>query len=67
MPHFESQMEKLEDAIRDANEVLKICARTGIKLYDPEVETVLLKVYFTFKDFDQTKTFSLSAYEKPFL
>ncbi|MCK4736365.1 MAG: tetratricopeptide repeat protein, partial [Methanophagales archaeon] len=53
-----------EDAIRDANEVLKICARTGFKFYEPEAETVLSKVYLALKDLEQAKIFAHSAYEK---
>jgi tetratricopeptide (TPR) repeat protein len=51
-------------AIRDANEVLKICARTGFKLYEPEAEVVLSKAYLALTDFEQAKNFAHSAYEK---
>ena len=53
-----------EDAIRDANELLKICARTGFKLYEPEAEVVLSKAYLALNDIEQAKTFACSAYEK---
>jgi tetratricopeptide (TPR) repeat protein len=53
-----------EDAIRNANEVLKICARTGFKLYEPEAEIVLSKAYRALNDIEQAKTFAHSAYEK---
>ncbi|NQE44503.1 hypothetical protein C5S31_00590, partial [ANME-1 cluster archaeon GoMg2] len=36
-------MKRHEAAIRAAREVLKICARTGFKLYEPEAEIVLSK------------------------
>jgi tetratricopeptide (TPR) repeat protein len=53
-----------EDAIRDAKEVLKICAWTGFKLYEPEAEVVLSKAYLTLNDIEQAKTFAHLAYEK---
>jgi tetratricopeptide (TPR) repeat protein len=53
-----------EDAIRDAKEVLKICVRTGFKLYEPEAEIVLSKVYMALNDIEQAKSFAHSAYEK---
>jgi tetratricopeptide (TPR) repeat protein len=53
-----------EDAIHDATEVLKICARTGFKLYVPEAEVVLSKAYLTLNDIEQAKTFAHLAYEK---
>jgi tetratricopeptide (TPR) repeat protein len=55
---------RYEDAIRDANEVLKICARTGFKLYEPEAEVVLSKACMALTDFEQAKNFAHSAYEK---
>ena len=57
-------MERHEDAIRDAKEVLMICARTGFKLYEPEAKVVLSKAYQALNDFEQAKTFAHSAYEK---
>jgi tetratricopeptide (TPR) repeat protein len=51
-------------AIRDANEVQKICARTGFKLYEPEAEIVLSKAYLALNDIEQAKDFAHSAYEK---
>nr|CBH38843.1 hypothetical protein containing TPR repeat [uncultured archaeon] len=57
-------MERYEDAISDANEVLKICARTSFKLYEPEAEIVLSKAYMALNDIEQAKTFAHSAYEK---
>jgi tetratricopeptide (TPR) repeat protein len=57
-------MERHEDAIRDANEVLKICARTGFKLYEPEAEIALSKAYLALNDLEQAENFAQSAYEK---
>ena len=53
-----------EDAIRDAKEVLTICARTGFKLYEPGAEIVLSKAYMALNDIEQAKIFAQSAYEK---
>jgi tetratricopeptide (TPR) repeat protein len=53
-----------KDAIHDAKEVLKICARTGFKLYEPEAEVVLGKAYMALNDLEQAKIFAQSAYEK---
>jgi tetratricopeptide (TPR) repeat protein len=53
-----------EDAIRDAKEVLKICARTGFKLYEPKAEIVQSKAYLALNDIEQAKTCAHSAYEK---
>ena len=57
-------MEKHEDAIRDANEVLKICTWTCFKLYEPEAEIVLSKAYLALNDIGQAKSFADFAYEK---
>lgn len=64
--------EEYKDAIRDAGQILKICERTGFKLYEPEAEIVLSKAYLAQKDFaqahstssGQAETFANSAYEK---
>jgi tetratricopeptide (TPR) repeat protein len=53
-----------KDAIRAANEVLKICTRTGFKLYEPEAEVVLGKTYRALTDFGQAENFAQSAHEK---
>jgi tetratricopeptide (TPR) repeat protein len=53
-----------EDPIHDAKEALKICARTGFKLYEPEAEVVLSKAYLALNDIEQAKTVAHSAYEK---
>jgi tetratricopeptide (TPR) repeat protein len=57
-------MGKRENGIRDAKEVLKICERTGFKLYEPEAEVVLSKAYMALNDLEQAKTFAHLAYEK---
>jgi tetratricopeptide (TPR) repeat protein len=53
-----------EDAIRAAKEVLKICARTGFKFYEPVAEIVLSKAYMALNDIEQAKNFAHSAYKK---
>ena len=55
---------KHEDAIIDANEVLKICERTGFRFYEPGAEMVLTKAYLALKDFEKAETNAKSAYEK---
>ena len=57
-------MGRPEDAICAANEVLKLCAGTCFKLYEPEAEIVLSKTYQALTDFGQAKNFAHSAYEK---
>ena len=57
-------MGRHEDAIRNAKGVLKICAWTGFKLYEPEAEIVLGKVDMALNDLEQAKTLAHSAYEK---
>lgn len=55
---------KYEDAIHKAEDVLKLCARTGFNLYAPEAELILAKVYLAQGKPNQAKTFATSAYEK---
>ena len=57
-------MGKHEDAIRVAREALKICDRTGFKLYEPDAEIVLLCAHATLNDLEQATTFAHSAYGK---
>jgi tetratricopeptide (TPR) repeat protein len=57
-------MGRYEDAIRDANEVLKICVWTGFKLYEPEAEIVLSEAYLALNDIEQAGNCAHSAYEK---
>ena len=57
-------MERHEEAIRNAKEVLKICVRTGFKLYEPDAEIVLSKAYLALNDVEQAKTAAQSAYAK---
>jgi len=38
---------KYEDAICDANQVLKLCARTGFKFYEPDAELILARAYLS--------------------
>lgn len=57
-------MERHEAAIRDATKVLKICARTGFKLYEPEAEVVKAKAYLALNEIEQAENFAQSGYEK---
>ncbi len=57
-------MERYEDAIREANQVLNLCERTGFKLYEPEAELILARAYLGQKNRDKAKEFAKSAYEK---
>ncbi len=57
-------MGKYEDALRDAEQVLKICERTGFKFYEPGAEIVLAKVELAQKEFEQAENNAKSAYEK---
>ncbi|MFH0775096.1 MAG: HNH endonuclease [bacterium] len=40
-------MERYENAISDANYVLKLCSRTGFLLYEPDAELILAKAYLS--------------------
>ena len=55
---------RYEDAIGDADNVLKICERTGFRFYEPGAEMVLAKAYLGLKAFEKAETFAKSAYEK---
>jgi len=57
-------MGRYEDAIGDANNVMKICGRTGFMFYEPGAEMVLAKAYMWQKDFERAEGFANSAYEK---
>ena len=57
-------IEEYENAINKADNVLKICGRTGFKLYEPGAEMVLAKAYMAQEDFEQAETNAKSAYEK---
>jgi len=57
-------LERYEIAIKDANEVLKLCFRTGFRLYEPDAELILARAYLAQKDFDKAKSFAQSAYDK---
>ena len=57
-------MGRYEDTISDAKEVLKICDRTGFKLYEPEAEIVLGKAYMALNEIEQAKKFAHLGYEK---
>ncbi len=57
-------MGKYEDAIGDAEQVLKICGRTGFRFYEPEAEIVLARAQLAQKDFKESEAYAKSAYEK---
>jgi len=57
-------MGRYEDAIGDADNVLKICGRTGFRFYEPGAEIVLAKAYMAQEDYGEAKKFANSAYEK---
>lgn len=48
----------------DLKNVLKLCERTGFKLYEPDAEVVLAKVYLALGNIDKAKGFANSAYLK---
>jgi len=56
--------QEYEDAIGDAEQVMRICERTGFRFYEPGVEIVLAKAYLAQKEFEKAETFANSAYEK---
>ncbi|MEW6618962.1 MAG: tetratricopeptide repeat protein [bacterium] len=57
-------MKRYKEAISQANQVLKLCARTGFLLYEPDAELILAKAYLGLNDLDQTKIFAQSTYQK---
>jgi len=57
-------MGRHEDAIREADNVLKICERTEFKFYEPGGKIVLAKAYLGLEDFEKAEGFANSAYEK---
>ncbi|MEW6103241.1 MAG: tetratricopeptide repeat protein [bacterium] len=57
-------MKKYKEAIQDANQVLKLCARTGFKLYEPEAELALAKLHLAQGNPEQAEPLAQSAYEK---
>ena len=57
-------IKQYESAIQNANEALKLCSRTGFKLYEPEAELILARAYLARKEIAQAKTFAQSAYNK---
>ncbi|MEW6618411.1 MAG: tetratricopeptide repeat protein [bacterium] len=57
-------MKRYKEAISQANQILKLCERTGFLLYEPDAELILARAYLGLNDFDQTKTFAQSAYQK---
>ncbi len=57
-------LKQYKPAIQDANEVLKICSRTGFKFYEPDAELILARAYLAQKEIDKAKTFAQSALDK---
>ncbi len=57
-------MERYEDAISDAGQVLKICGRTGFRLYEPGAEIVLGRAQLALDSLEQAEANAKSAYEK---
>ncbi len=57
-------LKRNEDAIGDAEQVLKICSRTGFKLYEPGAEIVLAKAYLAEKDYEKAERNARTAYDK---
>ncbi|MFH0775098.1 MAG: tetratricopeptide repeat protein [bacterium] len=71
-------MERYADAISEANQVLKLCARTGFKLYEPDAELILARAYLSMECSvhdtacidtvdalqNKAKSFAQSAYDK---
>jgi len=57
-------LEQYESAIQNANDVLKICSRTGFILYEPDAELILARAHLARKEIDKARTFAQSAYKK---
>lgn len=51
-------------AATDAKHVIKLVDRTGFKLYEPDAEVVLAKVYLAQGDKDKAREYAQSAYDK---
>jgi len=70
--------QKYDNAISEANQVLKLCDRTGFKLYEPDAELILARAYLSMECSvhdtacidtvdalqNKAKSFAQSAYEK---
>ncbi len=52
------------EAESEINEGLRICQRCGFKLYEPDAEVVLAKVYLAQGEIAKAKEFAQSAYNK---
>lgn len=57
-------MGRHKNAVDSCNKVLKLCERTGFKLYEPDAEVVLGKAHLARGETGQTESFAQSAYEK---
>jgi tetratricopeptide (TPR) repeat protein len=51
-----------KSAIDTANQILRLCKRTGFKLYEPDAELILAKAYS--KDTQKSKHYAESAHQK---
>jgi tetratricopeptide (TPR) repeat protein len=51
-----------KSAIDTANQILRLCERTGFKLYEPDAELILAKAYS--KDTQKSKHYAESAHKK---
>ncbi|MEW6103090.1 MAG: adenylate/guanylate cyclase domain-containing protein [bacterium] len=49
---------------KDLQNALKLCAHTGFKLYEPEAELILAKLYSAQGNSEQAKPLAQSAYQK---
>jgi tetratricopeptide (TPR) repeat protein len=52
-----------KSAIDTADQILRLCERTGFKLYEPDAELILAKAYLK-KDPQKSKPYAESAHKK---
>lgn len=64
LARIKSDTKKYEVAIQHASNVLKLTSFTGFKLYEPDAEVVLAKVYMALGEINKAKEFANSAYKK---
>jgi tetratricopeptide (TPR) repeat protein len=57
------EKDDLKSAIDTANQILRLCKRTGFKLYEPDAEIILAKAYLK-EDIEKSKHFAESAHRK---
>jgi len=56
------EKKEYKSAIDTANQILRLCERTGFKLYEPDAELILAKAYS--KDTQKSKHYAESASQK---